>query len=194
MNRLYLRKSTDKQEHLRQEYILKENGYTQENSVVYEESYSGKSTKNRPVLSKLLEEVEEGDKVIVTDLSRLARSVKDLWILVETFTDKKVILISLKENLDLSTSTGKLMFTIIGAMYQFERDSLSDRTREALAAKKASGVVLGRPKVIEDDVMNNAMKFYMSNKLSMKKVSMMYGISDAILCINLKKNNLRRER
>lgn len=191
MNRIYVRISTDMQITDRQDFILKEIGYTNENSVFYEEIYSGK-TKKRPVLIKMLDELEEGDNVVVTDLTRLARSVKDLWIIGDNITEKGANLISLKENVDLTTSTGKLLFTVIGAIGEFERNTLSDRTKEALAAKKANGVRLGRPKAIEENKMSDAIQFYMNGYQSMKEVSEKFNISDATLCNELRKRGLHR--
>lgn len=188
MNRLYLRISTDQQIQERQEFILKQNGYTEQNSLVYKETFSGKSTKNRPVLKDLLEQIQPNDKLIVTDLSRLARSVKDLWEIVETLNKKNAVLVSIKENLDLSTSTGKLMFTIIGAMYQFERDTLSDRTKEALAAKKAKGVRLGRPNVFKKELIEEAIIYYKANKCTYKDIEDKFGISAASFCLKMKKH------
>ena len=191
MNRLYIRVSTDKQIGERQDYILQQKGYSFENCVVYEETMSGKS-RNRPVLAKLLKECEKGDNLVITDLSRLARSVKDLWEISDELIKKEVTLVSLKENIDLSTSSGRLVFSMLGAIYEFERSVLSDRTKEALMAKKKNGVVLGRPKTINDELMNDAILEYMSSDKSMMKVSKEFGISVATLCNKLKERGLTR--
>jgi DNA invertase Pin-like site-specific DNA recombinase len=175
----------------RQDYIIEQKGYKLDDCIVYEETYSGK-TKNRPMLKKLLNEVQSGDNVVITDLSRLARSVKDLWEISDELISKNATLISLKENIDLSTSSGRLVFSMLGAIYQFERDVLSDRTKEALMAKKKNGVVLGRPKTINDELMNDAILEYMSSDKSMMKVSKEFGISVATLCNKLKERGLTR--
>ena len=190
--RIYMRVSTvDKQDFLRQEYLLKEKGYDFDKCVIYEEKISGK-TRKRPQLEKLLSELESGDNLIVTDLTRLARSVRDLLAIGEEITDKNANLISLKENIDLETSTGKLLFTVIGAIGQFERDVLSDRTKEALKAKKQKGIKLGRPVTLDESVIDNAIETYMNGKESMLNVSKQYGISVATLCNQLQKKGLKR--
>ena len=79
------------------------------------EKVSGKDT-NRPRLQEMLNYVREGDSVYVEDFSRMARSTKDLLDIVELLEKKSVQLISLKENLDTSTPTGKLMLTVIAAI------------------------------------------------------------------------------
>lgn len=192
MNKIYTRISTTSQESVRQDYLLEQKGYNKENSVFYEEIYTGKS-KNRPILNQMLDELNKGDTIVVTDLTRLARSVKDLWWIGDKITSKGCNLISLKENVDLETSTGKLLFTVIGAIGQFEADTLSDRTKEALRAKKENGQILGRPITLDESNLENAINEYMNSKSSMKVIANKYNISDASLCNSLKKKGLKRE-
>lgn len=191
MNKVYVRVSTDKQIGERQDYLLEQKGYTKDNSLFYEETFSGK-TKNRPILNQLLSELKKDDVVIVTDLSRLARSVKDLWVISDDILSKGATLVSLKENIDLSTSSGRLVFSMLGSIYQFEREVLSDRTKEALKAKKANGTILGRPITLDENNLENAINEYLNSKLSMKVVASKYNISDATLCNTLKKRGLKR--
>lgn len=110
------------------------------------EKVSAKDTK-RPKLEELKDYVREGDTVYIKDFSRLARSTKDLLELVEFFQSKGVKLISLKENLDTGTSTGKLMLTMIGAIYEFERANLLERQKEGIAVAKKEGKYKGRKKI-----------------------------------------------
>ena len=91
---------------------------------------------NRPELQRLLEFAREGDTVYVKDFSRLARSTKDLLELVERFKEKNIHLVSLKENLDTSTATGKLMLTMIAAINEFERANILERQLEVIALAK----------------------------------------------------------
>lgn len=191
MKKLYLRVSTDIQSNDRQEYLLKEKGYVFSDCIVYEEKISGK-TKNRPMLIKMLSELEKGDVVVISDLSRLARSVKDLWYITDEISLKGATLISLKENIDLATSSGRLIFTMLGAIYEFERSNLSDRTREALRTKKANGQTLGRPVILDETNLENAINEYLNSKSSMKVIANKYNISDATLCNTLKKKGLKR--
>jgi DNA invertase Pin-like site-specific DNA recombinase len=195
MNRIYLRVSTeDSQEFDRQIFILEKAGYDLSQCVIYEEKVSGKSTKNRNELKKLLSDVETGDNVVISELSRLARSVKDLWEIGEELTSKGVVLVSIKENIDLGTSVGRLLFTMIGAVSQFERDVLSERTKDALQAKKKNGIKLGRPKTISDDVLDQAVNEYLNSKLSYLDVSNKYNISNVTLFNEFKKRGLNRKR
>jgi DNA invertase Pin-like site-specific DNA recombinase len=95
----------------------------------------------------MLEYVREGDTVYIKDFSRLARSTKDLLDITEKLSKRKVELISLEENLNTSTPTGKLMLTMIGAINTFERENLLERQREGIAIAKQKGLYKGRKSV-----------------------------------------------
>ena len=109
---------------------------------IFMEKISAKDT-NRAELKKMLEYVREGDTVYISDFSRLARSTKDLLDLVEELNKKGVGLISLKENVDTTTATGKLMLTMIGAINEFERANMLERQREGIAIAKDKGKYKG---------------------------------------------------
>ena len=115
------RVSTEQQNLDRQLDMLQKYGV----DFIYNEKMTG-TKRNRPELEKLLERLTEGDTVVVESLSRLGRSTKDLIWLMETFNSKGVNLVSLKESIDTTTSTGKLLFTLMSALAQFERDVLAD--------------------------------------------------------------------
>lgn len=138
----YVRVSSADQNEARQVEALKK--YDIEKWFV--EKVSGKDM-NRPELQRLLEFAREGDTVYVKDFSRLARSTKDLLELVERFKEKNIHLVSLKENLDTSTATGKLMLTMIAAINEFERENILERQREGIALAKQRGAYKGRKAV-----------------------------------------------
>ena len=137
----YARVSTEQQNLDRQLDMLQKYGV----DFIYNEKMTG-TKRNRPELEKLLERLTEGDTVVVESLSRLGRSTKDLIWLMETFNAKGVNLVSLKESIDTTTSTGKLLFTLMSAIAQFERDVIADRTREGLNSARARGRKGGRPR------------------------------------------------
>jgi len=107
----------------------------------------GESAKNlhRPGLQRLISLVNAGkaDAVIVAKLDRLTRSVKDLCGLLELLERKKVALISVAESLDTSSAAGRLVITIMGAVSQWEREAIAERTRDALGHKKKNGERVG---------------------------------------------------
>ena len=143
----------------------------------FEEKISGKDM-NRPELKKMLDFVREGDEVYVEDWSRLSRSVTDLLSTVNLLAEKKVRLISIKENFDTSTPTGKLMLTLIAAINQFEREVMLERQREGIACAKAKGNYKGRkPKEIESDLLNKVMKELADKQISVTEASKLLGVS-----------------
>jgi len=112
---------------------------------IYQEKVTG-TKREREQLNKMLEELQQDDIVIVAELSRLSRSTKDLFEIVEKIHAVGAQIKSLKESwLDTTTPQGKLMFTIFAGLAQFERDLLSERTKEGLKAAKARGRSGGRP-------------------------------------------------
>src|SRR5450432_3793495 len=107
----------------------------------------GESAKNlnRPGMARLLALVDkrEVDAVIVAKLDRLTRSVKDLCELLELFERKHVALISVAESLDTGSAAGRLVITIMGAVSQWEREAIGERTRDVLSHKRGNGERVG---------------------------------------------------
>lgn len=139
----------------------------------------------RPELDRLLENIREGDVVIVESLSRLGRSSKDLLQLLEQFEDVGVKFISLKENIDTSTPTGKLVITVLAAIAQFERDIIVARTREGLAAARARGRVGGRPR-LDSRKVDSAVRLYQGQQHSMREIQDLTGVSPSTLYRHLR--------
>ena len=146
MNIGYIRVSTADQNLDRQREALKK--YNIERW--FEEKISGKDT-NRPELQEMLRFAREGDTIFVHDFSRLARSTKDLLNIVESLLKRKISIVSLKENVDSSTPTGKLMLTMIGAIDEFEREIMLERQREGIEVAKRRGVYKGRKAIALPD-------------------------------------------
>ena len=108
------------------------------------DSESAKSL-NRTGLQRLLSLVKSGKvrSVIIAKLDRLTRSVKDLCDLLELFDKKNVALVSVAESLDTASAAGRLVITIMGAVSQWEREAIGERTRDALRHKKSNGECVG---------------------------------------------------
>lgn len=142
----YVRVSTIEQNEERQKEALQKYNIDK----WYVEKVSAKDM-NRPKLKEMLDYVRDGDTVYIHDFSRLARSTKDLLEIVEILKEKGVTLISNKENIDTSTSQGRLMLTMIGAIAEFERENILERQREGIAIAKRENKYKGRkPKDIPD--------------------------------------------
>lgn len=115
----------------------------------------------------------------IKDFSRLARSTKDLLDLVELLNIKGIKLVSLKENLDTHTSTGKLMLTMIGAIYEFERSNLLERQKEGIIIAKANNKYKGRKEISRPDNWLEVYSQYKCRELTASK---------AVVKLGLKKN------
>lgn len=178
----YARVSTKEQKLDRQILALKEYGC----QVLYMEKVSGKDT-SRPELKDMLKHLKMGDTVIVTELTRLARSTTDLFNLMGEFETKGIIIKSLKESwLDTSTAHGKLMFTIMSGMAQFERELMLERQYEGIQVAKEKGVAFGR-KLDENADINLAIELVKTGKYSMTQIAKMTNISRTTLWRRLKK-------
>ena len=174
----YARVSTEDQNLDRQVDQLKDLGISPEN--IYTEKMTG-TKKDRPVLLNLLEYARTGDEIVVTDLTRISRSTKDLISLVEDLGNRGINLKSFKESwLDTATAQGKLMFTIIAGLSQFERDLISERTKEGLISARARGRTGGRPSIKQENV-TKALKLYDTQNVA---------IPDICTMCNLSKNTL----
>ena len=175
----YARVSTEQQNLDRQLDALKKYGC----DMIYNEKMTG-TKRDRPELAKMLDRMTEGDTVVIESLSRLGRSTKDLIELTELFQSKGVHLVSLKESIDTSTSTGKLLFTLMSAIAQFERDVIADRTNEGLKSARARGRTGGRPKT-DPDAVRKAIKLYNTQQYSIKEIEELTGVKKSTLYRNL---------
>ena len=132
----------------------------------FTEKISGKNM-NRPKFKEMFDYVREGDTIYVHDFSRLARSTKDLLDIVEFLNKKNVHLVSNKENIDSSTPSGKLMLTVVGAIYEFERVNLLERQREGIEIAKKNGKYKGRKKInVNKEEWNRLYDLYSKRKIS----------------------------
>ena len=151
---------------------------------IFNEKMTG-TKRDRPELNKLLDRMMEGDTVAIESLSRLGRSTKDLIELVELFRERGVHLVSLKEQIDTSTPAGKLLFTLMSAVAQFERDVIAERTKEGLDAARARGHIGGRPRTNAQKV-KQAVKLYHTKQYTVREIEELTGVKKATLYRNLK--------
>ncbi len=171
MNIAYIRVSTEEQNEARQREALEQHNIDK----FFIEKASGKNTK-RPELQKMLDWAREGDTIFIHDLSRIARSTKDLLELLDTLDAKKVALVSDKENIDTTTATGKLIVTVIGAINEFERANLLERQREGIAIAKREGKYKGRKNIVITDI-GQYYERYMNREASKAELARELGVS-----------------
>ena len=175
----YLRVSTDKQNYERQLYILQEYKLDK----IYEETISGtKKACGREQFELLLQELRSGGCIYFESMSRMARSMQDLIDTTNYLVkEKKVQIVFIKENISIGGKSNvdamtSLIFNIMGAFAQFERDLIADRTRQALQAKKAQGVKLGRRETIPATVKEEIKKLKESKTMTYQQIADKYGI------------------
>jgi DNA invertase Pin-like site-specific DNA recombinase len=117
---------------------------------IFTDSAVSGTTVDRDGLNQMLSSFGEGDTIIVWKLDRLGRSLGFLCAFIEKLGEQKVNFKSLTDSIDTSTSSGKMTFHVMGAMAQFERDLISERTVAGMAAAKKRGKHVGRPKALSD--------------------------------------------
>lgn len=174
MNVAYIRVSTREQNEARQLEALQK--YDIEKW--YTEKVSGKNMTDRPELQSMIDFVRQGDTVYVHDFSRLARSTKDLLDIIEKLNAKGVHLVSNKENIDTSTPNGRLMLTMLSAIYQFERENMLDRQAEGIAIAKRNGAYKGRKPIdIDSDLFRTQFERYQRREINKTELAKVLKVS-----------------
>lgn len=173
MKLAYVRASTEEQSIQRQIEGLQIHGIDK----WYTEKISAKDT-NRPKLREMLAYAREGDTIYIHDLSRIARSTKDLLDILEMLENKSIQLVSNKENIDTSTPTGKLIVTMIGAINEFERQNTLERQREGIAIAKRTGKYKGRKEInIDDNTFDTLYNQYKNREITKQQMASVLGVS-----------------
>ena len=172
----YARVSTQEQNLDRQLDALRARGCER----IYQEKITGMKA-DRPEFKKMLDALREGDTLVIDSFSRLSRSTKDLLEVVERLNAQGVDLISIKEQLNTTTATGKMMLTMLSALSQFERDLIAERTADGLKAARARGRMGGRPRVGSEKAKAQALALYDANQMTNKEIAEAVRVSPATL-------------
>lgn len=181
----YARVSTDDQNLNLQRDALNHCGCTQ----IFEDQLSGAKA-GRPGLQKALHYMRDGDTLVVWRLDRLSRSLKDLIEMVATLEAKGIGLKSLQEAIDTSSSSGKLIFHIFGALAEFERNLIRERTQAGLQAARARGRKGGRPKSLSAEKRALAVRLYQEKNHTVDQICQIMGISKPTLYKYIEASNL----
>ena len=144
---------------------------------LHEDRLSGAASA-RPGLEKLREVLREGDTLVVWRLDRLGRSLKDLIAWVAWLEERRVGLRSLTENIDITTPGGRLIF---GALAEFERTLIRDRTQASLTAARTRGRKGGRRHSLDADRRALAMRLYEERQTPISRICAMMGVSELTL-------------
>lgn len=180
---LYMRVSKDKQEVARQLQSIKK---IYKFNKKFEDKASGKSRENRPQLELLINTVQSGDTVIVSELARLGRNLKDCIEIFDTLIEKGATVIAHKEGINSSNSTYKLLLGIFGAVAEMERETIVERINQSVEVYKETGVTTkgktqwGRAKKTVDTLPKNFKKYYdqmMSKEINKSEMARLLGVS-----------------
>lgn len=143
---------------------------------IFEDVASGAKS-SRPGLDEILEYLREGDTLVVWKLDRLGRSMKHLIEVVTALEKRGVGFRSLQENMDTTTSGGKLIFHIFASLAEFEREIIRERTSSGLRAARARGRLGGRPRVMTEKKIKMAEQLLANRDNSIDDVCKMVGVS-----------------
>lgn len=196
----YIRTSTDKQDLNNQKLEIFEFAKKHKLEVTdfIQMTISSRKTSKERRIDEMLSVLEDADTLIVTELSRLGRSTPEVIGLVNELIKKQVRVIAIKQNLDIKQHdmSSKVMITLFSLFSELERDLISLRTKEALASKKAQGIVLGKPKgtiqksKFDKDV--DKIRELLTLGLSIRKIAIFLGYTNHIgLNTYIKKRNIR---
>src|ERR671915_618995 len=177
----YARVSTQEQTLNLQQDALKK----AECSKIFTDVISGVKTE-RKGLDEALNYVRKGDTLVVWRLDRLGRSLPHLITTMTSLEEQGIGFKSLTENIDTTTSGGKLIFHIFGALAEFERNLIRERTQAGLTAARARGKKGGRPKALSDRQISIAKSLYTDRKASVQEICRTLKISRATLYRALK--------
>lgn len=142
---------------------------------------------DRPALIEALDYVRSGDTIVVWRLDRLGRSLKHLIEVVEGLENRKVGFASLQEGINTTTSGGRLVFHIFGALAEFERNLIRERTMAGLTAARARGRMGGRKPKLKPAQVNTLRKMYESRQHTVQEICKAMGVSRATLYQYLKR-------
>lgn len=148
---------------------------------------------DRPEFLRMLDIARAGDVIVVWRLDRLGRSLKDLIETVNMLGERGIELKSLKENIDTSTPSGKLMFHLIGAMAEFERDIIRERTFAGLEAARARGRKGGRPDKLQNGKLERMLRMYEDKSNTPEEICARFGISPSTLYSRVRKAKAEKE-
>ena len=143
---------------------------------IFTDHASGLAT-DRPELAKVLDQLRPGDTLVVWRLDRLGRSLRHLIDTITILTHHGVGFRSLQESIDTTTPAGRLIFHVFGALAEFERELIRERTNAGLTAARARGRIGGRPTVMTPDKLHAARRMYDQRELTVAQIATVLGVS-----------------
>jgi DNA invertase Pin-like site-specific DNA recombinase len=194
----YLRVSTDEQDLEKNKYdilhLANEKGLGKVQWI--EETISGRVSWKKRKIAQVLDELEQGDHLLVSELSRLGRSMLECMEILSIVSQKEINIYAVKGNWQLDNSIqSKIIAMAFSMAAEIERDLISQRTKEALAARKKAGIKLGRPRgsgTSKLDAYRPEIEALLNNGSTQKFIAKRYGTTEANLSRWMEKQGLRR--
>jgi DNA invertase Pin-like site-specific DNA recombinase len=152
---------------------------------IFTEKVSGNGSKEKPELDRLVENLREGDTLVVYKLDRLGRSTFKLLGLTEELQQRGVEFVSLKDQIDTTSAIGKAMFCMLAVLAEMERELIVERTQAGSQVARKRGRIGGRPRVDKKNV-DKALKLYETKEYSVAEITELTGVSKATLYRRLK--------
>jgi DNA invertase Pin-like site-specific DNA recombinase len=199
MNYGYIRVSTDKQTTENQRYEIKKFGKEKKIQIDewIEETISASRKLEERKFGSLLKKMEKGDVLVVTELSRLGRNLMQIMRILHDCMERDIQVFTIKERYELGNNiNSKVLAFAFGLSAEIERDLISQRTKEALARKKAEGVILGRPKGSKSSHLKltgkeEEIKNLLEKKVSMSAIGRMLDVHRLTVAEFIKRSDLR---
>ena len=135
---------------------------------IIQEKFTG-TRQRRPGITQLLQTIRAHDGVGVESISRLGRNTLDILNLIQLLHQKQIKFVSLKEQMDTETPTGRAMLQMMSVIAELERNLLADRVKEGIAASRRRGVTVGRPRIAQEKL-DIAIRMYQSGDYSVKEI------------------------
>lgn len=155
---------------------------------IFTDTASG-AFESRPELEKLLDQIRPGDTLVVWRLDRLGRSIRHLINHMDALQQQGIEFKSLQENIDTSSSGGRLVFNIFASLAEFERDLIRERTNAGLVAARARGRTGGRPSSLSRDKLRTAKRLYEQKDMTVAQIGEVLGVSRSTVYRALKKDS-----
>lgn len=147
---------------------------------IFEEAASG-AKRERPELRAALDYMRAGDTLVVWKLDRLARSTRQLLETVEGLAERGIGLKALTQDIDTTTAGGRLIFTVFGAIAEFEREIIRERTRAGLDAARSRGRKGGRPRALSDKDLKQARALLTDPEITVEDIARRLGVGPSTL-------------
>jgi DNA invertase Pin-like site-specific DNA recombinase len=174
----YARVSTDEQETRAQEAQLLKYGCPKDR--IFFEKLSGAST-HKPQLNRALEQLREGDELVVWKLDRLSRSLKDLLFIVERIAKAGATFTSLTEHFDTKGPAGRALMQMLGVFAEFERNMIAERTKLGVRAAIAAGKTVGRPQALCPEQKQLLLEMIGSGQKTQSEMAKVFGVHRSVI-------------